>query len=151
MVVNFYIYSVTLSNKSLLSLFVALKQYYIHNVPEVTKQCSQRELIPSLLFNDCEINFNNKHLLDCFNVSSKSMGIDLASVDIPEQEDCNTNSTLVEVKSEENVSEDNLKVLINELKEIKSKYKHLQEDVNSCKMALEQVSYDVIYVLLLCS
>jgi hypothetical protein len=119
----------------------ALKQYWIHNVPVVTKQCSPKELVQSLLFEDCLINSESSYLRRCFSISSSKED------ELPSQLLSNSSGlSQASPVSEANVapvvessSESKLQSLVEKVKEKKQECLELQESVKNYEMQLAQM------------
>ncbi|KAJ8966464.1 hypothetical protein NQ317_011451 [Molorchus minor] len=124
-----------------------LKQYWIHNVPDVTRQCSTRELIPSLLFQDIQFSQSPSLLATIkkeneekeINVIEQKVKISLTSEDMDTCEQSFINEGDGE---EESVAESSKRKAVNrfkELEEVKTKYKDLQDLFKNDQLKLSQI------------
>ncbi|KAJ3657680.1 hypothetical protein Zmor_009467 [Zophobas morio] len=111
----------------------ALKEYWVRNVPVVTKQCEVEELLPSLLFKDCLISSVDTDLRNCFKVASHREEITPLK-----------SSELVQVKmpevTEESESEQKLQALVDDVKLKKEECVELDKKVKSYESQLEQLA-----------
>ncbi|KAF2884096.1 hypothetical protein ILUMI_22064 [Ignelater luminosus] len=117
----------------------ALKKYWVHNLPDVTKQCNPRNLIPSLLYKDSEFSIN------CLNLSqSLKVDEDIANIDVTTNTINETNVTTdVSLNGhpvEENAYENKIQCLLQYVNNNKSKFKELQEKQKILEAKLAQVS-----------
>lgn len=123
----------------------ALKQYWIRNVPAVTKQCSLKQLLPSLLFEDSLMCSQDPNLRKCLKISlNKEEMPSQLLINSPELVQATTKS---ETEVTESETEIKIQSLLEELKLRKEKCLELEEAVKTCEKQLEQVKiyfYDEI-------
>ncbi|RZC41223.1 coiled-coil domain-containing protein 22 -like protein, partial [Asbolus verrucosus] len=120
-----------------------LKQYWIHNVPAVTKQCDQKELVQSLLFEDCFMNSGDKHLRNCFKIFASKVEELPAQVLLSDPEIAHSSilaETVTVAKVAEAKTENKLESLLEDLKRWKAKYSALQETKKNYEIKLSQVN-----------
>ncbi|CAH0560840.1 unnamed protein product [Brassicogethes aeneus] len=117
-----------------------LKEYWIRDVNDVTRQCDREKLIPSLLYNDCEFSSEEsivKMILQ--NSSHKSNIVNLVNADLNVMVKENTLQGCFKTTETENECEVKIKNLVKDIDEDKIKYKELQEEANKLELSLSQV------------
>ncbi|KAJ8946713.1 hypothetical protein NQ318_006971 [Aromia moschata] len=123
-----------------------LKQYWIHNLPDVTRQCSPRKLIPSLLFKDSRF-LKNPDLLNTIRKQSENISLDdIQNMKITlSSGDVNADVKMIAGKEEtgekiiEQEKENRIIDVANELEAIKLKYIALQEVTKNNELQLSQL------------
>lgn len=121
-------------------MFLALKKYWVHNLPDVTRQCNPRNLIPSLVYKDSEFSINCLNLSQSLKVDEDIENIDIATNTIHETNvatDVSVNGQLVG----ENAYENKIQHLLQYVNNNKSKFKELQEKQKILDVKLAQVIY----------
>lgn len=125
--------------------FLELKYYWIHNVPDVTKQCSHRKLIPSLLYKDSEFPED----FDLKNVIRKSEIVSLNTIEtdlnIPISSSEKIEKTSVDIINidkdiETRAEQSKIDKLSEELENKKSQYILLQDKVKTKEALLKEVN-----------
>ncbi|EFA01483.2 Coiled-coil domain-containing protein 22 homolog-like Protein [Tribolium castaneum] len=112
-----------------------LKQYWVHNVPAVTKQCSSKELLPSLLFEDSFISSEDISLRKCLKIASRPTDLLLQSSELVQ---ATTKAESVKItEMTESETENKLKSLLEELNLRKNKCLELEDAVKSCETQLK--------------
>ncbi|XP_018580090.1 coiled-coil domain-containing protein 22 homolog [Anoplophora glabripennis] len=117
----------------------ALKEYWIHNIPDVTKQCPARKLIPSLLFKDNEF-VGNPDLLIAIKNQREIVTVVEAPTNI--KIDLSSDEVQKEITAEINIqkpSENKMDGLLKEVEVIKSQFLSLQEVIKSNELQLSQL------------
>ncbi|CAH1106385.1 unnamed protein product [Psylliodes chrysocephalus] len=121
-----------------------LKYYWIHNVPDVTKQCSHRKLIPSLLYKDSEFPED----FDLKNVIRKSEIVSLNTIEtdlnIPISSSEKIEKTSVDIINidkdiETRAEQSKIDKLSEELENKKSQYILLQDKVKTKEALLKEL------------
>lgn len=119
-----------------------MKQYFVHIVPDVTKQCSNSQLIPSLLFNDCKFDKNegifnllrNSQPLEAENEAFRETDAITSAILNQTKEPIRNNSTV-----NENIQENNLKALVETVRE----EQNILQELSETKKRLEQELIEV--------
>ncbi|KAJ8919437.1 hypothetical protein NQ315_016535 [Exocentrus adspersus] len=115
-----------------------LKEYWIHTIPDVTKQCPGRTLIPSLLFKDTE--FTEKlNLLDAIKKQSEVVSVS----GIPNDIEINIlpqdrHKELTE-QSVQKLPDSKIDDLVTEVETIKTQFLSLQEAIKNNELQLSQI------------
>ncbi|CAH1159319.1 unnamed protein product [Phaedon cochleariae] len=125
-----------------------LKQYWVHTVPDVTEQCSSRNLVPSLLFNDLEFP-QNSSLLKLLNKQSQTQVIDNIDTEmmislspkIMDNSNQEVNNKETDGVVENKTMENKIEKLSVALEENKAEYLALQEDIKNDELQLSQTSF----------
>ncbi|XP_023016025.1 coiled-coil domain-containing protein 22 homolog [Leptinotarsa decemlineata] len=120
-----------------------LKQYWVHNLPDVTKQCSPKNLIPSLLFKDIEFSRNSR-LVEL--IKKKNQTTELPDTiekiilrkESPEKI-LDLEKKITTTRENENHGEKKLKILLDEIERVKSEYITLQDNAKADELQLSQV------------
>lgn len=119
-------------------IFLDLKEYWIHNIPDVTKQCPARKLIPSLLFKDNEF-AENPNLLTGIKNQQEIVTVGEVSrdmiIDLPTEEIHTTMEVTVRSSPENKIDG-----VLKEVEEIKSKFLSQQEIIKNNELQLSQVN-----------
>lgn len=123
----------------LIDFMVDLKQYWVRNLPDVTKQCSINNLIPSLLFKDREF---PKTYLCAPKVTVGSAAEEVAEIISSNKNELCVPTVIVTEEKEELSEKDQLMAEIHTEKENIITF---QEEINSAVQKLEKVLYKFYY------
>nr|XP_022906942.1 coiled-coil domain-containing protein 22 [Onthophagus taurus] len=108
-----------------------LKQYWVHNMLDVTKQCTERNLIASLLFNDCDLKSVTMQ-------SENEMCINKDVVDDGCVKKVNFNKvSQEECVGKENINNESQNLLI--IEDEKLKIQRLQDEVKLNRIKLKEI------------
>lgn len=130
-------------NNIYIILILVLQHYWVQKLPEVTKQCTQNELIPSLLFKDIQFAKNHQVLMS----TSSSIISSAQMQDITENAAHIALSTDVkETLDLEGKTEQDEATLLEEIRVSKQKILDVENEI---KLA-EQQAQQVIIKLLIC-
>lgn len=117
-----------------------LKYYYVHHLPDVTRQCSQKQLIPSLLFEDTAFPHSSEYIKGLLNHKSENQPhVEALTEDIPTQPAL---PNLLETKSELNPLETKMHALVGDTKASKQKYESLQLEYKNLETKLTEVLHN---------
>ncbi|XP_050507109.1 coiled-coil domain-containing protein 22 [Diabrotica virgifera virgifera] len=124
-----------------------LKDYWIHLTPDVTKQCSPRKLIPSLLFQDNDISDDidlKKVIKKSEAVSLDNLKSEVSSLSLISDKLTPTSTEKEIALSENDVNAETseqylIEKLSKEVESMKSEYVELQEDVKNAELKLVEI------------
>lgn len=125
-----------------------LKEYWIHHVADVTKQCPTKSLIPSLLFRDCEFYADPDSLKSILQSPCKQEDIVKvvnSNLSVVSQE---TSPSEGDIKIVDHVNEYEVKLqtLVKDIEDNKVKFIQLQEEAHKLESNLSQVRLVCFYV-----
>ncbi|KAJ8949666.1 hypothetical protein NQ314_008127 [Rhamnusium bicolor] len=128
-------------NEDITIIIPELKHYWIHNLPDVTKQCSSRKLIPSLLFKDNEFS-ENSSLSGAIKKQSQNVIVDEIQSNVKISllpEDVKNSKKVIVEENVEKSKENKIVDLLNQLEDVKSKYVTLHEVIKNNELQLSQL------------
>lgn len=130
------------------NFFLEFKQYCARHLPDVTKQCTSNQLIPSLLFKPCPPNVTSLSYLSKINSIEKT---DQSWSNINTENEFKTISTPTEISENQNAdntkptdakeAENLTEKLLEDVKLEKDKITELQNELQNLNVKKKQVSY----------
>lgn len=136
---------------ALSNCFLGLQQYWVHNLPDVTKQCTINNLIPSLLFKDSQFLMShlNSSSLSLNNAQIENITEDAAHITLsPICTKSYSEDTLSQISDSELVNEK--AVVANEIENTKEKILELEKEIKLAEQQLQQVSYVILHSTNVC-